>query len=428
MPPVEIKDGAQLNTVLSETTDTVEGLKAQNEEQGTALKALTDVIAQAKVDAAAMLEQIKTLTFANKAKGSWKEQNTSDAIAYKMGAYVQALVETGRGSRVGLGKLGELGVSRVHDDAFGKKEEIVMGGDEVKAGLSSSPLTGDDSVGSYNGSYTVPVEYNGEVLRVALDNSAMMPLVRQVPVPAITAYYPTTTDELAFTKLTNQNTDKTEDNITFGRATLTTEIYAAYVAIVEEFEEDSLVAVGALVRDMFGEAWGKRFDNLALRDSTYGAMATSDILEDVMSESGFANLTIDYLNDMIPNLNTQAKRSGARYYMHVTNWDTVESLKDSEGNYLLRQPADGAPLRMKGYPVTLSDGMIDLASSAASTSFVAFGNPKYILSGTRVPFEFRVYDQTQSNMESGQVFLRCRVRQAMVLSIPTAWVKLTTSS
>ena len=87
------------------------------------------------------------------------------------------------------------------------------------AWLSSSPLTGDDSVGSYLGSYVIPVEYRAELERIALDNSAMMPLVRRVTVPGITSYLPYTTDELAFTKLTNQNTDKTEDNLTLARRT-----------------------------------------------------------------------------------------------------------------------------------------------------------------------------------------------------------------
>jgi hypothetical protein len=72
--------------------------------------------------------------------------------------------------------------------------------------------------------------------------------------------------------------------------------------------------------------------------------------------------------------------------------------------------------------------MPDSGDSAVSTSFVAFGNPKYIINGERVGFEFRIYDQTQSNMESGQIFLRCRTRQAFVLALPAAWAKLTTNA
>ena len=426
MGEINIQDGKQLNEVLTSQATEVEALKADK-------TALQEKLDEVTANLGAMSEQLKNVAVFAKAKDSWKEQRTPESLAYKLGEWAQAMLEAGRGSSLAVRKLADLGCKRVADDAVGARKEIVMStkqgmSEEIKAGLSSSPLTGDDSVGSYLGSYTVPVEYNAEVIRVALDNSAMMPLVRQVPVPAITSYYPTTTDELAFTKLTNQNTDKTEDNITFSRATLTTEIYAAYVAVVEEFEEDSLVAIGTLLRDMFGEAWGKKFDNLALRDSTYGAMATSGIGEDVIAGTGFADADIDDLVNMIPNLTTQAKRNGAQYFMHVTNWDTFENEKDADGNYILRAPADGAPRRIKGYPVVLSDGMIDLASSAASTSFVALGNPKYILSGTRVPFEFRVYDQTQSNMESSQVFFRCRVRQAMVLAVPSAWVKLTTNA
>jgi hypothetical protein len=72
--------------------------------------------------------------------------------------------------------------------------------------------------------------------------------------------------------------------------------------------------------------------------------------------------------------------------------------------------------------------MPDSDDSAASTSFVLFGNPKYILNGKRIGFEFKVYDQTQSAMESGQIFLRCRVREAFTLALPASFTKLTTAA
>ena len=419
----KIKTADDVQKFADDTELKLEEVSTSLEEQAAKNQELTEALEKATADGAALIEKIKDLEIAVKAKGSWKEQDTEVAKVYGLGKFAQALFEQKFGaSRKALEKLGEMGSRYIPRGAHEKEIDI------TKAGLSSSPLTGDDSVGSYLGSYTVPVEYNAEILRIAADASAMMGRVRQVPVPAITSYYPTTVDALTFTKLTNQNTDKTEDNVTFGRATLTTEIYAAYVAVVEEFEEDSLIAIGTLLRDMFGEAWGTKFDDLALTDSTYGAMATTSIVEQLMDSSSFDDLSIDDMNEMVKNLDSRAKRRGGEYFIHPTVWDYIEDEKDADGNYKLRSPAEGAPLRLKGYPVVQSDGMPDSGDDAASTSFVAFGNPRHILSGTRVPFEFRVYDQTQSNMESGQVFFRCRVRQAMVLAIPTAWVKLTSGA
>ena len=418
----DIEDYAtEVDEKLAAITETLRVTRVENTE-------LKENLETAVADSAAIIENMKSLTIAAKAKGSWKEQDTPIAACYGIGTFVRHCAEARFGNKGALNKLGEMGSRMVLGDQTTK--EVMLPGSEEKAGLSASPLTGDDSIGSYNGSYTLPVQYNSEVLRVALDNSAMMGRVRSVPVPAITAYWPTTVDELAFTKLTNQNTDKTEDTLTFGQLTLTTEIYAAFIAIVEEYDEDSLVAIGILVRDMFGEAWGKKFDTLCLSDSTYGAMFTSGILSQVMEvgDSAFSNLDIDDLNDMVPNLTTSAKRAGIEYFMHITNFDTIESEKDADGSYVLRTPAEGAPRRVKGIEVVTTDGMPALADSAPSTAFIALGNPRHIINGTRVPFEFRVYDQTQSNMESGQVFLRVRVRSAFALSNASNWVKLVTNA
>ena len=433
----EVKTLDDLNGALKEIDETMAGVQekitAQIEEAKTGV-ATKEEFEEFKATIATFEDKIKGVTILAKAAGSFKETKNPESIALEGGKYIQALMEARHGSKVARSRLGEYGIKEIKyvgDEA--KQKEIVFDtkvgdSEEIKAGLSSQPLTGDDATGSFYGSYTLPVDYNAEILRVALDASQMMGKVRTVPVSAITSYWPSTTDELAFTKLTNQNTDKTEDTITFAQQTLTTEIYAAYLAFSEEFDEDSLIGLASFIRDMFGEAWGKKFDTLALSDATYGAMSTTGILEAVMGagQIDFDDITITDATNMVGELNSQAKRAGAEFYMHITSFDGLENEVDSNGTYRLRQPADGAPYRIKGHTVVNTDGMP--STSAASTSFAALGNPKYILHGERVGFEFRVYDQTQSNMEAGQIFLRCRTRHAFTLTIPTAWVKLTTAA
>jgi len=433
----EVKTLDDLNGALKEIDETMTGVQEKFNTQIEEIKTgviTTEMLDEMKATLATFEDKIKGVTILAKAAGSFKETKNPESIALEGGKYIQALMEARHGSKVAYTKLGEYGVKEVryHGDEAKQKEIIFNTGagdsDNIKAGLSEQPLTGDDSIGAFTGSYTLPVDYNAEILRVALDASQMMSRVRTVPVSAITSYWPTSTDELAFTKKTNQDTNVTEETITFGQATLTTEIYAAYLAFVEEFDEDSLIGIASFIRDMFGEAWGKKFDTLALSDATYGAMATSGIIQRTMGagQVDFDDITIADVTNMIGDLNSKAKRAGAEAYMHVTTFDGLENEQDANGNYKLRQPADGAPYRIKGHTVVNSDGMP--STSAVSTDFAALGNPKYILHGERVGFEFRVYDQTQSNMESGQIFLRCRTRHAFSLTIPTAWVKLTTAA
>jgi hypothetical protein len=59
---------------------------------------------------------------------------------------------------------------------------------------------------------------------------------------------------------------------------------------------------------------------------------------------------------------------------------------------------------------------------------MAFGNPKHILHGDRVGFEFRIFDQTEAAMQYDRIFLRCRLRQAFLVSIGAAFSKLTSAA
>jgi len=457
MAPIKIDTKEDLANTLTDYSDTVEGVAAKQAEIEATLaekeaeqKEKDEKFAEMVATMDALNERLKSITLATTSVGSWKTQNTPEAKAYKMGQFIQAISEARHGSAIARKRLGAVGsqevkdvggadckVSTIQDDegrwkSYGstdeKMQENVLA---TKAGLSSSPLTGDDSVGSYNGSYTVPVEYRSELERISMDASAMMSKVSRVTVPGITSYLPTSTDEFTFTKVTNQNTDKTEDTLTLNRMTLTTEIYAAYIAIVEEFFEDTLIDVGNTVQTMFGEAWGKKFDSLCLEDSTYGAINATGInlLTMGAGSSSFDDVSIDDMHNMVKELDTRWKRSGGEFFMHPTVFDFIAEEKDADGNYRLRMPQDSAPRRVRGYNVTETDGLPDNPNDdAVSTRFMLFGNPRRIYNGQRVGFEFRIYDQTQSNMESGQVFLRVRTRQAFAVSLPSCFVALRTAA
>jgi len=430
MGPLKTVDDVQ--KFAEETSAQIEALNVKVNEKPETPAVTVAEVAEMKAALATFDTKIKELIIFEKAKGSWKEQQTPEAANYKGGQFIQALNENHRmpGSRAAnkmLSKLGSKGVVTGTSDEPQEKE-INFGSLDTKSpdtAATTSPMSGDDSAGAYYGSYTVPIEYRREISRIALSISTMISKVTNVRVPGITSDYPVTTDEMTWTKVTNQVTAKTEDNLTLARKTLTTCVYASWMAITEELREDTLADIGGLVRDMFAEAWGKKFDNLALVDTTYGAMATAGNTV-TMTESSFDDIDLDYMSSMIAALTSQNKRTGAEYFMHCTVWDTLENLKSANGVYLIRQPAEGAPWRMKGYPISLSDAMT--STSAASTNFVAFGNPKFIIAGERVPFEFQVFDQTQDTMAYGLVFLRFRARYAFVLLHPEAWVSLKTSA
>ena len=175
---------------------------------------------------------------------------------------------------------------------------------------------------------------------------------------------------------------------------------------------------------------GNKFDDLALDDSSYGALQNASVNSLVMDtgDVSYSDLDINYLDNLIAELTTQNKRQGARYFFHPTVFDYVRQEKDAQGRYIFQDAVNAAPATIRGYPFTLSDGMPPASESTVSDEFVLFGNPRYIVAGDRTGFEFRIFDQTMGTMQYDQIYLRARVRQAMVTWIPTALAKLTTAA
>lgn len=425
----------ELSTHLEATEEKLSSLDAVVKELGDSKKRELDL--EKKLEQ--FEQKIKTLTISSGTRGNWKNQDTPEARRYGMGKMIMDMIR----AKQSVGK-NEKALEKHHMEVlktgatavrpapgvhgWQDTEKVFLNGAGQKAGLSTSPLTGDDSVGSYGGSYTVPPEYKRELLRTARDASVMMGKVSQAVVQGIYTYFPKTSSNLTITKVTNQNTDKTETNLAFSQVSQVTEIYAGYVAVVEEYTEDAMIDLASLVQTMFGEAWGKKFDNICLSDTTYGAINTSGIQTYTLpaGNTSFSDLSVDDMQKVIEVLDSDEKRRGNEYFMHLTNWDTLVKEKDDGGNYILRKPSDAAQKQLHGVNLNTVDQLPSKSASAADTDFGLYINPKDIYVGNRIPLEFRIFDQTQSAMESGQIFLRIRVRMASKYVFPENGVKIKT--
>jgi len=436
---IKIETPEELGKLLGELKDKVDATSLKVEEAAkksieepefvAALRTQQDEL---KTQNELFLEKIKTLEVAFKARGTWKDQDTPMAKAYGLGNFVNWMIRGRNGkSTVATQELIKMGGRPMREtDNPDEMIKISTGMfEKTNPTVSASPLASDEADSNY-GSYLIPVEYGAELGRVAADASAMMGLVTHMPMRGITKYLPTTTDALTFTKLTDQETAKTEDTLVFGRVTLTACTYAFWLAITEEMDEDSLIGLGELVRTMAGEAWGNKFDDLALDDSSYGALQNASVNSLVMDtgDVSYSDLDINYLDNLIAKLTTQNKRQGARYFFHPTVFDYIRQEKDAQGRYIFQDAVNAAPATIRGYPFTISDGMPPASESSASDEFVLFGNPRYIVAGDRTGFEFRIFDQTIGTMQYDQIYLRAKVRQAMVTWIPTALAKLVTAA
>jgi HK97 family phage major capsid protein len=290
-----------------------------------------------------------------------------------------------------------------------------------------TPLRGD----AVTGSILVPEQFASEVLRIPEDGSGMMGKVRTIPMSMRKINFPKELAGVSYTWVTNEVTAKTEQNPTFEEVELECETAAAWVAMTEEFMEDSMVDMSQYLSQLFREAWWKEFDTQVL---TASAAPFTGILEDTdanivtmgTGKTSFSDADFDDIVDLVQGLDTQAKRAGASFIMHATVLDNFKKIKDDNGNPIYANPGGTQPQTLYGYPIIFSDAMPDNSSSAESTPFVAFGNPKHLLHGNRKGLEFRFFNQTADTLVYDRNFFRVRLRQGFVAGNPEGFSVLKT--
>ena len=324
---------------------------------------------------------------------------------------------------------------------------LVTGKTDVMQELGSAPFRGDSvekiSKGqkvdlgtplySYTttGSYTVPTEFHNEVIRAMGEHSVLLSMVRHLPMNSYTLQVPTKATAPTLTWVTDQTTALTESNPTFDRKTLTAYSLAAWVALHESFIEDQAVGVFDYFRSEFAADLADEMDNQILNGSGTpweGILYSGDVNEVVMGtgNTGFTDVDYDDLMDLIDAVTYKKYQKGGSFVCHPSVMTTLRRLTDANGNPYIVDATAADPPRIAGYPIHTADAAP--STSAASTSFIAFGNFKFFLLGDRVPLSVKVFDQTDYAVQYEEIFIRARARFGGVIGIPGAFAKLTTSA
>jgi HK97 family phage major capsid protein len=351
----------------------------------------------------------------------YSTQNTKEETLWKFGNYIKGMA---RHDKELLDKFGQGGMKLKPDQekAWGHGDYAVQ-----KADLGT-PLYSDAATGSY----VVPVEYSAEVMYVAKQASQLMGQVREIPMNAVTKYVPTQDSAASVSWNTAQSSAKSETTPTFSRATLTAYTGAMWAGVSDELLEDSLVPLAAYFRDIFGEAFGYEFDYQSTQSnaSPFTGMlrAASNALVLGTGQVSFNSVGFDDLYEAIAKLTTVNKRANGKFIMHCTVFDILRKIKDANGNYIYQAPSGTQPGSLCGYPYIITDGMISNSSSAASTKFIVFGDPKQYLWGNRLGMEFKVFDQTAYALEWDEIMFRGRVRWGFTAANAGSFVAISTAA
>lgn len=331
-------------------------------------------------------------------------------------------------------KMGELAMAMIAARAgtpSAKQVELLM---ESKGNLDletktdiGTPLDND----TVTGTYLMFDEIHREIVRVAEDNSELMPRVREIPMSQRVKNYPRSNAVPSFSWLDADGDSLTEQNPTFAQGTLTNKTAAFWVAVTEAFLEDDLTMFGEYLNTLAGEAWANTFDAALLTgnaDPFTGLFNHGSVNSSQMDtgDTGAENLEIDNLYALVEDLTTAAKRRGAAYVMNPLTWDIVRKLKDADGSPLIAPWTENAPRKLFGYDVLFSDQAP--SAPAADTGFVGFGNPRFMLHGSRIKMEMKLFDGTTHAVERTKIFFRFRVRSAFDIGVPGAWTYLKTAA
>lgn len=263
-------------------------------------------------------------------------------------------------------------------------------GDDVASGLLQKAALVE---GSGSGSYVVPVEYANQIFaQVGKFGKARQyatlwtPSTSSVKIPDMTA-------DVAVT-VPGENTAYSESSPTLAQKTLTIKAVGALSPFSNELLEDNNVNLLDFIANRFGLAIAKFEDTHTFGSSTSyftPMLALTSAATVTSASTSVLGINADELQDMRRAV-SEDFWANAKYFMHPYVLAYIEQIKDSSGNYIVRQPADSSQNRtIWGHEIITVSGMP--SADAANTAYVGFGDPSFCNVGTRGSIAMKLLDQ-----------------------------------
>lgn len=244
--------------------------------------------------------------------------------------------------------------------------------------------------GSSSGSYIVPNEYASEIARIAAQYGVARRYCRNVSPSSKSLLIPDETAVITVT-VAGENTAFSETQPTLAQKTLTLKVAGAISPMSNELLRDTNVNLLGYFAELYGEALSLFEDDNTFGDATslgtplLTLSSGNTVTGSGASMSGFSADDFQSLRRAVnPKYWPQAK-----FFAHPYVVSYIESIKDSIGNYIVRQPADSSAVRtIWGHDLVPVDGMP--STDAASTAFVGFAVPTMCFFGAAGSMEVEV--------------------------------------
>lgn len=257
--------------------------------------------------------------------------------------------------------------------------------------------------GSSSGSYIVPPEYAAEVFAAIGKYGVARRVCRVMPVGSKTLYVPDLTAGVTVT-VPGETTAYSQSEPTLAQKTLTVKAVGAISAFSRELLQDANIDLLGFLAQQHGEAIALFEDThtFAYANTYFTPMLRLSSAAAVTSgSSSISGLSADDFQAMRRGVD-EKYWPGAMYFAHPYVISYIESIKDSNGTYIVRQPANSGDVRtLWGHPLVGVSGMP--STDAASTAFVGFGDPKFCVLGIRSELELALTTEATLT-SSGNLF------------------------
>lgn len=283
---------------------------------------------------------------------------------------------------------------------------------------------GSDSVGGY----TVPVEYEPELVQLAKDVSFALQNCTVLPMGRQTLKIPTELTRVSVT-WEDEAASIDESNPTFGQVTLTAKKLAGLTSgISSELLDDTMIDIVGLLTEQFMYAIGLELDNQVLNGtgSPVSGVLTAACGYSVSLSSGstnFSAITADALSEMIYKLSEEDAAQAVFVYNRLIQ-HYIRTKKDSNGQYIWQKPEGGRPGTIWETPYFQS--VKATGTTGSTTAFVALGNWKKFYIGRRLG-TMQFASDPYTNFATDEIRYRVITRWGLAIARSTAFCRLLTA-
>lgn len=284
---------------------------------------------------------------------------------------------------------------------------------------------GTDSVGGY----TVPVEYQPDLVKLAVDMSFALQNCTVINMGSNVLKIPTELTRVSVT-WEDEAGSIDEQNSTFDQVTLTAKKLAGLTSgISSELLQDSTVDIVSLLTEQFMYAMGLELDNQVLNGtgSPCSGVLSAACGNSVVMATGstnFSAITADHLSQMIYAL-SEEDASKAKFVYNRLIQHYIRTAKDTYGQYIWQKPAEGRPGTI--WEVPYFQSIKATGTTGTSTAFVALGNWEKFFLGRRIGTMAFASDP-YTDFAKDQIRFRAIMRWALSIARSSAFCRLLTAA